>query len=78
MGKNVKLQRDRQRKHQQVQDDPDYINAPSYNNSLQQVIKRHPEGVPDAAIGKYLLLTPEQVQEIFVEACAKLRSRLQD
>ena len=78
MGKNVKLQQDRERKYQLVQEDPDYINAPGYSNSLQQVLKRHPDGVSDNAISKYLLLPLERIQEIFVTACAKLRSRLQD
>jgi hypothetical protein len=76
--KKLKLQKDRDDKATRIVTDPDYINAPSYGNSLKNILKVHPEGVPNSNIEKYLLLTADEIESIHSEACAKLRRYLQD
>ena len=59
-----------------ILNDPDYLNAPNYDNSLAKVRLAHPEGVPDKDIAKYLGMPIEQIELIRDRALEKLRKYL--
>jgi hypothetical protein len=63
-------------KKRKILTDPDFINAPSYGNSLKRVQASHPEGVPEDDISKYLLVSKEEVKAIHDAACQKIREYL--
>ena len=75
MRKNSQVQVDADKKHK-ILTDPDFINAPSYGNSLKRVQASHPEGVPEDDVAKYLLLSKEEIHAIHEAACLKIREYL--
>lgn len=56
--------------------DPDFIVAPRHNNSLKELLRRYPEGVPDSLIQKYLDLTPDEYARTVESTMVKLRGKL--
>ena len=77
MRKSSKVQQDRDAaKRVRILNDPDFINAPSYGNSLEKVRQSHPEGVPEKDIEKYLLMTKEEIVTLRTGAIEKIRRYL--
>ena len=78
MRKAVRIQTDKDADRKlKVQQDPDFVVAPGYENSLARVQSAHPEGVPDSDIVKYLLLKDKaELEAIHSAACLKLRQLL--
>lgn len=57
---------------------PDFIYAPRYKNSLKNFLKNHPNGTDDfAVIAKMLLLTEEQVKELYKSAINKMQNEIE-
>ena len=61
---------------QRLDTDPDFIIAPRYNNSLRELIRRHPEGVSDNTIQKCLDLTQAEYDKTTESVMLKLRGKL--
>ena len=67
---------------QKLQNDPDFIFSSKYNNSIEQIIEKHPlekypDGVPDKIIAKVLVLeSPEEVESIYQGIVRKLRKKM--
>lgn len=60
-----------------IQEHPDFIYAPRYKNSLMNFLKNNPQGTEDfATIAKMLLLTEEQVRELYRSAIQKIQMSL--
>lgn len=45
--------------------DPDFVVAPRFGNSLQRLVERFPEGVPDDVCAKALNLLPDEVEQLY-------------
>ena len=63
-------------KNKKIWSDPDFIIAPKYQNSLNKMLKDHPNGVPTKVICKALQITPEELQSIYDSAILKLQKAL--
>ena len=67
---------------QKLQNDPDFIFSSKYNNSIEQIIEKHPlekypNRVPDKIIAKVLVLeSPEEVESIYQGIVRKLRKKM--
>ena len=67
---------DEREKNNKIANDPDFLRAPNYGNSLLKVRQAHPEGVPDKDIAKYLSLSIDEIKAIHQAALEKLREYL--
>lgn len=56
--------------------DPDYIYLKRFDFSLEQLIERHPGGVPDRVIAAALMITEEGVGDLYNLIIAKLREAM--
>ena len=61
-----------------IVEDGDFIYCPRLGNSLDKLIERHPEGIDDERIQKVLLLSEDELKEIYESALNKLRKALKD
>jgi hypothetical protein len=59
-----------------LDNDPDFIVAPRYNNSLRELLKKHPDGVSDNVIQKCLDLTAAELEQANASILSKLRGKL--
>ena len=59
-----------------IENDEDFVNCPRLENSVKIVIDKYPEGVDNERIAKFLLITEEEVEEIYQSALVKLRKIL--
>lgn len=53
--------------------EPDYVFLKRFDFSLAKLVEKYPEGVPDRVIAQGLLLTEEDVREIYEHIVLKLR-----
>ena len=53
--------------------DPDFVVAPRFGNSLQRLVERFPEGVPDDICAKALNLTVEEIEQLYQKTVRDLR-----
>ena len=56
--------------------DADFIDMPRYGNSIQKLLVKHPNGCENGMVAKALHMTPEEVEETFKRAVAKLQESL--
>jgi hypothetical protein len=56
--------------------DPDFVVAPRFGNSLQRLVERFPEGVPDDVCAKALNLTTEEVEQLYQKTVRDLRTTM--
>jgi hypothetical protein len=61
---------------QNLVNEPDYVYSRRYKFSLQQLINRYPDGVPDHIIAQSLLLTEEELAEQYESIVERLRSTM--
>jgi hypothetical protein len=59
-----------------VENEEDFIYCIQLNHSITSLVNKHPDGVDDKRIAKLLLITPQQVKEIFERALKKIRATL--
>lgn len=59
-----------------ISEDADFIRAPKFNNSIATLLRRHPDGIEDKAIARYLMLEEEEIELIYQEAVEKIRKQL--
>ncbi len=67
---------------EKIKNDPDFIYSAKYNNSIEQIIEKHPldkypDGVPNKLIAKVLKLeSPEEVEFVYQGIIRKLRKKM--
>ena len=54
--------------------DEDWIPLRRFNYSMKCLLDRYPEGVPDRIIAQVLLVDEEQVEVLYQEVVARLRT----
>lgn len=53
--------------------DPDFVYSKKYGYSLTKLLERYPDGVPDKIIAQALLMTEDDVQELYDRVVKRLR-----
>lgn len=56
-----------------VAEDPDYVAMKRFENSLEKLLERYPDGCPDKVIAQALMVSEEEVEEMYQKAVLKLR-----
>lgn len=64
---------DKNELQKRVQDEEDYVRAPKFSNSLAKFLARNSDGVENATIARLLMVTEEEVEQIYAEAIRILR-----
>lgn len=59
-----------------IDSDEDFIYCPRWGNSLKKIIEKHPDGLDDDRISKVLLISVEEVRDIFESAIKKIRKMI--
>jgi hypothetical protein len=59
-----------------IHDDEDFINAPKFGNSLDKFLAKNDNLLENGAIGRLLLLSEEEVEEIYQESVVELRKAI--
>lgn len=59
-----------------IMEDEDYIRSPKFSNSLQKFLARNTDGVEDSVIARLLLMTEEEIEQIYQEAVQALREEM--
>ncbi len=59
-----------------VETDPKFIYSKRFENSLEKCLERYPDGAPDKVIAQVLLLTEDEVEEIYQKVVKKLQKAL--
>lgn len=58
---------------QMVENDHDFIYLKRFQYSLTKLLERYPDGVPDRIIANGLMLTEDDVHELYERTVKKLR-----
>lgn len=61
---------------EKLKSEPDFIFGPKYRNSVQELLRRYPNGVPDKIIAQVLGISIPEVEEAFQLVILKIRSEL--
>lgn len=56
--------------------DPNFVNVKRFDYSLNKVLDRYPDGVPNKVIAQALMMQEEEIEEIYQRIVLKLRSAL--
>ena len=73
MGTNLPLPKALNEARARLVDDEDYICLKRFDFSLAKLLERYPEGCPDRIAAQALLMTEEQVCEMYDDVVQKLR-----
>jgi len=57
-----------------IREDEDFIALKRFDYSVEEILKRYPEGVPDRLISQGLAVPEEQLQPWYEQVVAKLRA----
>lgn len=57
-----------------IESDPDFIYSKRFNYSLDELVKRHPDGCPNRVIASVLMVTEDDVDEWYQRIVLKLRA----
>lgn len=61
---------------ERIQNEEDFIFSEKYGYSLKRMMAQTPGGLDNEKIAKVLLMTPEEVEEEFLMAIAKIKKAL--
>lgn len=61
---------------ERIQNEEDFIFSQKYGYSLKRMMAQNPDGLDNEKIAKVLLMTPEEVEEEFLMAIAKIKKAL--
>lgn len=61
---------------EKIDNDPDFVYIKRFDFSLRQLVEKHPGGVPDRVVAAALMLTEDDVEEIYNEIVVKLREAM--
>lgn len=59
-----------------LETEPDFVNLKRYGYSLERVMDRYPDGVPDRLVAQALCMSEEEVEEFYEEVVLKLREKI--
>lgn len=59
-----------------IESDPDFIYSKRFNYSLDELLKRHPDGCPNRIIASVLMVTEDDVEEWYRRIVVKLRDAM--
>lgn len=58
--------------------DPDFVCIKRFDHSLENLLKRFPEGAPDKTIAQALMIPIEDVERLYNDIMSKLKARMID
>jgi len=58
---------------QKIMEDEDFIKAPKYANSLNRFLAKNERKLDNGAIGRLLLITEEEVDQLYEQSVIQLR-----
>ncbi len=61
-----------------ILEEEDFIHAPKHQNSLQKFLAKNDNLLENHAIGRLLLLSPEEVENIYQQSIIELRKAMLD
>lgn len=59
-----------------IAEDPDFVNIKRFGHSLSKLLERYPDGAPTKVIAQAMLMTEQEVEEMYLKVVAKLRTAL--
>lgn len=59
-----------------IKEERDFIHAPKFGNSLNNFLAKNENMLENNAIGRLLLISPEEVEAIYQESVVKLREEM--
>lgn len=59
-----------------IETEEDFIHCPKMGNSVDRVVEKYPDGVDDTYISKVMLMTEDEVKEIYQSILDKFRLAL--
>lgn len=59
-----------------IENSPDWIAIKRFNYSLNKLLERYPDGVPDRIIAQALQINEEEVEIIYQKILSKLRNKM--
>lgn len=59
---------------EKIRTDPDFIYIPRFDFSLEKMVLRYPDGVPEKLIAQALMMTEDELRLTFESAVKKLRA----
>ena len=68
--------KDKKTVKEKIMEEEDFIYCPRLGNSLKTLIDKNPEGVSNERISKVLMLTIEEVEELYESALEKFRKSM--
>lgn len=61
-----------------IREEPDFIHAPKFSNSLDKFLAKSDNICENNAIGRLLMIPPEEVEKIYLESVEELRKEMVD
>lgn len=68
--------KDRDAIRQRIKDEEDFIYCPRLGNSVEQLLEKNPDGIDDVRMTKVLLMSEEEIEQIYESALQKLKSMI--
>jgi hypothetical protein len=59
-----------------IETDPDFIHVKRFDYSLAKLTDRYPEGAPTKVIAQALMMTEDEVEELYQQIILKMRTAL--
>ncbi len=59
-----------------IQSDPDFVALKRFGFSLQALVEKYPDGVPEKLIAQALLMSEAEVEALYQETVEKLKDHL--
>lgn len=59
-----------------VREDEDFIHSPKHQNSLNKYLAKMENPLENGAIGRLLLITSEEVEDLYQESVIELKERM--
>lgn len=61
---------------QRILEEEDYIRCPKFSNSLSKFLAKNEDGADNATIAKFLMISEEEVEEMYQEIVLSLRKKM--
>jgi hypothetical protein len=63
-------------KKAKILQDEDFVDCPKFKNSIKKIKEKNPDGIDDKLIAEILLLTPEELEALYLNSLQKIRKHL--
>lgn len=57
-----------------IETDPDFVLSKKYNYDINELLKRYPDGVPKHVCASVLMVTEDEIDEMYLKIVNKLRA----